>query len=84
MALRALHCVCRLGRHVVLIVLGQHFLCAKHTVCADLSLRNDAFAFLEQVREDTCIQHRQAVCSVRHYEAHCHAVGLPLHATLLH
>ena len=41
----------RLGRHVVLVVLGEHLARAEHAVGAELALRHHAFAFAEQVRQ---------------------------------
>ena len=41
-----------LGRHVVLVVLRQHLGRAEHAVGAELALRDDALALLEEVGKD--------------------------------
>jgi len=48
-AVGLVHGVRRLGRHVVLVVLGEHLAGLEDAVGADLPLRDDAFAFLEEV-----------------------------------
>jgi hypothetical protein len=42
-------------RHVVLVVLGQHFAGGEAAVIAELALGDDAFAFLEQVGQDALV-----------------------------
>src|SRR5438067_3525713 len=47
-----------LGRHVVLIVLGQDLGRVKHPVGAKRTLRDDAFAFLEQIGQQPRVGYR--------------------------
>jgi hypothetical protein len=77
---RALDRVGGLGRHVVLVVLGQHFLRAEDAVAFELALRDHAFAFLEQVGQDAAVFDRDHLGGVGDREAHRHAVGLALDA----
>src|SRR5262249_29705371 len=44
-----------LGRHVVLVVLGQHLARDEDAVLADLALGHHAFALLEQVGQDAVV-----------------------------
>ena len=55
-----------LGRHVVLVVLGEHFGGAKDALLVELALGHDALAFGKEVGEDAlvldemCIRDRSA------------------------
>ena len=58
------------GRHVVLVVLGQHLARDEHAVGAELALRDHALAFLEQVGKDAGVDDRDRLRGVGHDEAH--------------
>src|SRR5581483_2820785 len=81
---RALDGVGCFGRHVILIVLGQHFLGVEYAVWAQLALRHHAFALLEQVGKDTGIAYGRTVRGVRYHELHRQAIGLSCEAAGLH
>ena len=84
-ALRApfLHRVGRFGRHVVLVVLGEHLARDEHAVGPELALRHDALALAEEVGQDAAIDDRHALRGVGDDELHRDAVGLALDAALL-
>jgi len=48
----------RLGRHVVLVVLGQHFAGGEEAVVAELALGDDAFPFAEEIGQDARVGDR--------------------------
>ena len=64
-SLRLLDRVGGFGRHVVLVVLGQHFGGVEHAVGAELALRDHAFAFLEQVGQDAGVGDRDRLARCR-------------------
>ncbi len=64
-----------LGRHVVFIVLGQHFAGDEHAVL-QLALGHHAFALLEQVGQDALVAHRHGLGGVGDDEAHLDAIAL--------
>src|SRR5207249_2181314 len=74
--LGALHRIRGLGRHVVLVVLGEDFAGAEHAVGAELSLRDHALAFAEQVRQLAAVSHAHALCRVGHRELDVDALAL--------
>ena len=53
-----------LGRHVVLVVLGQHLAGAEDAVGLELALRHHTFAFLEQVGKDAAYSSTGTVLAV--------------------
>ena len=63
-------------RHVIFIVLGQHFARAKNAVGAQRTLCDHALAFLEQVGKKASVGHRNGLRGVSHAKAHRQAVGL--------
>ena len=81
---RLLHRLGRFRRHVVLVVLGEHLGRGEHAVGAELALRDDAFALLEQVRKDAGVAHRDAFRGVGDDEADRQAVGGALDAAGFH
>src|SRR3989338_3580642 len=78
-----LQCVGGLGRHIVLVVLGQHFFGVHHAIGLDLALRNHALAFLEQVRQDAFEYYRDAFMLVGDHKIHRQTIHLALHAAFL-
>ncbi len=63
-----------LGRHVVLVVLREHLGRVEHAVRADLALRDDALALLEEVGKDAGIDDGNGLRRVGDLEAHGEAV----------
>src|SRR5205807_5149607 len=71
-----LHGIWGLGRHVVLVVLGEDFARAEYAVGAKLPLRDYALALPKQVRQLTAVSHAHALCRVGHRELHVDALAL--------
>ena len=65
-----------LGRHVVLVVLRQHFGCAKRPIWTELALRDDAFAFAEQVGKQSGVDDGNRLRGVGHAKAHGQRIGI--------
>ena len=78
-----LQAVLDLGRHVVLVMLGEHFLGHEHAVRAHLAARNDALSFAEQVRQHARVADALLVRIVGQREAHFEAARLALEAAVL-
>ena len=64
-AVRLVDRVGGLRRHVVLVVLGEHFGRVEHAVGSELALRDDAFALLEQVGKDAGVDDRDRAARCR-------------------
>src|SRR5690606_38223082 len=71
----ALEGVGRFGRHVVLVVLGEHLGRGKAAVVVEPSLRDDAAAFLEEVGQDAGVADQDGVVAVRDPEGPADAVA---------
>ena len=72
-----------LGRHVVLVVLGEHLARAEDAVGAELALRDHALALLEEVGKDAGEDHGNRLRGVGHAEAHGERVLVARHAARL-
>jgi len=79
-----LQAVLDLGRHVVLVVLGEHFLGDEHAPVVELAARDDALPFAEQVGQHAGVAHAHGVREVGEREADLEAAGLALDAAVLH
>ena len=58
------------GRHVVLVVLGQHLARHKKTITADLTLSDHALALFEEVWQQPGISDRNVVLGIGDDKAH--------------
>src|SRR5687768_9771120 len=72
------------GGHIVLIMLGKNLIGAENTIICQFPLGYHPFAFLEQVRENACINHRNHLCRIGHDEIHGYTVTLPPDAAFFH
>ena len=59
-------------------MLGEHFIGDKDAVRTEFALRNHAFSFLEQVRQDAAIVDADGLGIIGHPEADRDAIGLAL------
>lgn len=57
-------------RHIVLVVLGQHFGCDQLALRIQSALRHRAFAFDKQIGQHTAIHHGQGVFAIDQGKAH--------------
>src|SRR5690625_6513926 len=70
--------------HVVLVVFSQHLLRTEQTIRIEFSLSDDAFAFTEQIGQDSRITDGYCFGGVRDNESDCQTVTLAPHTTGLH
>src|SRR5690625_6222074 len=62
--------------HVVLVVFSQHLLRTEQTIRIEFSLSDDAFAFTEQIGQDSRITDGYCFGGVRDNEIDCQTVTL--------
>jgi hypothetical protein len=62
-------------RHVIFVVLGQHFLGDEFAALVQLAIGDDALAFTKQVRQDTGIAHRDLLFVIRQIELHGQSIA---------
>lgn len=74
----------RFGRHVVLVVLGQHFIGLQHALRIELAQGDDALAFAEQVGQDAVVAHQYLLNAVGNAELHRQAVRRAAQRPVLH
>ncbi|SSI74805.1 Uncharacterised protein [Acinetobacter baumannii] len=77
----------RLGdfrRHVVLVVLGQHFIGHQHAVAAQLAEGDDALPLAEQVGKDAMVGDGHFLGAVGDHETHVQRILAALQRTLFH
>ena len=72
-----LQAVRHLGRHVVLVVLGEDFL-GHEAIAVELAARDDALPLAEQVRQDAGVADRNFLLEVGQYEGDLEAARLAL------
>src|SRR5699024_8683289 len=72
------------ARHVVLIVFSEDFLRTEQTIRTEFSLSDDAFAFTEQIGQDSRITDGYCFGGVRYKEIDCQTVTHAPHTTGLH
>ncbi len=73
-----------LRRHVLLVVLGEHFVRDEHPVRAHAAVGDDALALTEQIGQHARVFHLQLILEVGDHEVHVETAGLPMEAALLH
>src|SRR5690606_31456273 len=71
-------------RHVVLVVLGQHFIGHEYARFVQAAVGDDAGVFLEEVGQHAVVDHRDLGNIVRDDESHLERAGRPLYAAGFH
>ena len=59
------------GRHIILIMLGEHFRGDKNTAVSKLALGNDALPLFKQVRQYSRVFNIDDIRSIGHGKSHC-------------
>src|SRR5690625_1557232 len=72
------------ARHVVLVVFSEHLLRTEQTIRTEFALSDDAFAFAEQIEQDSRITDGYCFRCVRDNEIDCQSVTHAPHTTGLH